>query len=204
MAANVSPLFALVNKHSVLILAATGGGVTVVRCGERLRAARTFKDWTQAQLAEASGVSQSLISQLERSGTATGSEYTVRLARALDVSPDWLADEQGPMRPTTYAVTDPKLIAICVAMQDSAEYVKDAAVKAVLTTRELAEQARADVDGPCPVCIADHVIPLCAGGRDTVGNLQWQPIISARVKDNQERQLCRSIKNSMLIDKGKQ
>lgn len=58
--------------------------------------------------------------------------------------------------------------------------------------------------GPCPDYIADHVIPLCAGGRDTVGNLQWQPIISARVKDNQERQLCRSIKNSMLIDKGKQ
>lgn len=84
MAANISPLFALVNKHSVLIFAATGDKVTVMRYGERLRAARTFKDWTQAQLAEASKVSQSLISQLERSETATGSEYTVPPAPARD------------------------------------------------------------------------------------------------------------------------
>lgn len=148
MVVNISPLFAPVNKPPVLIPDGRGDKVTVMRYGERLRAARTSKDWTQAQLAEVSKVSQSLISQLERSETATGSEYTVRLARALEVSPDWLADEEGPMRPTTYAITDPKLIAICVAMQDSAEYVKDAAVKAVLTTRELAEQARADLDGP--------------------------------------------------------
>ncbi|MFI0609304.1 MAG: helix-turn-helix domain-containing protein [Anaerolineae bacterium] len=127
-----------------------------MRYGERLRAARISKDWTQAQLTEASGVSQSLISQLERSATATGSEYTVRLSRALAVSPDWLADETGAMKPTTYAVTDPKLIAICIAMQDSAEYVKDAAVKAVLQTRELAEQARADSEHPNPDHTGTH------------------------------------------------
>ena len=99
---------------------------------------------TQAKLAEISGVSQSLISQLERSETATGSEYTTRLARAPGVTPDWLADEIGEMRPASFVTSDSKLIAMCVAMQDSPEYVKDAAVKAVLTTRELADAVRAN------------------------------------------------------------
>lgn len=97
---------------------------------------------TQAKLSEESKVSQSLISQLENSETATGSEYTPRLARALGVSVDWLADEIGEMRPDLYQTSDKKLIAMCKAMEDRAEYVKDAAVTAVLTTRELAERAR--------------------------------------------------------------
>lgn len=54
---------------------------------------------TQAELSNQSGVSQSLISQLENSTTATGSEYTPRLARALGISVDWLADEIGDMFP---------------------------------------------------------------------------------------------------------
>jgi hypothetical protein len=28
--------------------------------------------------------------------------------------------------------------------------------------------------GACPGWIKDHIIPLCAGGPDTVANLQWQ------------------------------
>lgn len=66
-----------------------------MRYGERLKLARGKR--TQAWLAEESGVSQSLISQLENSLTATGSEYTPRLARALCVRVDWLADEIGIM-----------------------------------------------------------------------------------------------------------
>lgn len=116
-----------------------------MRYGERLKRARG--DMTQAHLAEVSGVSQSLISQLERSETATGSEYTTRLARAMNVSPDWLADEIGDMRPVAYTTTDPKLISMCRAMEDRAEYVKDAAVRAVLTTRELADAAHANGQG---------------------------------------------------------
>jgi transcriptional regulator with XRE-family HTH domain len=111
-----------------------------MRYGQRIRVARGAI--TQARLSEISGVSQSLISQLENSETATGSEYTNRLARALEISADWLADEIGEMKPDLYQTADKKLIAMCRAMEDRAEYVKDAAVTAVLTTRELAERAR--------------------------------------------------------------
>lgn len=60
---------------------------------------------TQPALAELSGVNQSLISQLERSPTATGSKYTRRLAAALKISVDWLADEIGEMRPQKKSAT---------------------------------------------------------------------------------------------------
>ncbi|MFI0609302.1 MAG: HNH endonuclease signature motif containing protein [Anaerolineae bacterium] len=57
--------------------------------------------------------------------------------------------------------------------------------------------------GKCPGFIADHITPLCAGGADSVRNLQWQSIRAARAKDTKERRLCR-LKNSRLIDKRKQ
>lgn len=97
---------------------------------------------TQAKLSELSGVSQSLISQLENSETATGSEYTPRLARTLGISVDWLSDEIGEMIPTYYSTSDPKLVAMLKVMEPQAEYVKDAAVQAVLSTCKLAERAK--------------------------------------------------------------
>ncbi len=118
-----------------------------MRYGERLRKARNFRDWTQAQLAEQSTVSQSLISQLETSTTATGSEYTNRLARILGVSVDWLADEIGEMLPDYYQTTDPKIIAVARVMEPMPEYGKDAAVKDVAEVAELIAQAKANGDG---------------------------------------------------------
>lgn len=116
-----------------------------MKYGERLRAARG--EMTQAALSDLSGVSQSLISQLENSETATGSEYTPRLARALGIGVDWLADELGEMKPTVYALTDPKLIAMCKTMEPMADYVKEAAVEAVLQTCKLAQRARENGGG---------------------------------------------------------
>lgn len=95
----------------------------------------------QAKLAELSGVSQSLISQLENSETATGSEYTNRLARALGISADWLADELGEMRPTVYTVTDPKIIAVAKLMEPLPEYGKDAAVEDLTKVAQLIKKA---------------------------------------------------------------
>lgn len=99
---------------------------------------------TQAKLAEISSVSQSLISQLENSETATGSEYTTRLARALKISADWLADEIGDMIPSAYSTADPRLVAMLKVMEPQADYVKEAAISAVLTTCELAARARSN------------------------------------------------------------
>lgn len=44
---------------------------------------------------------------------------------------------------------------------------------------------------PCPGYIIDHVIPLCAGGEDYPGNMQWQTIEDAKVKDREERRMCK-------------
>ena len=62
--------------------------------GQRLKQARTARKLTQNQLAEASGVSQSDISKLER-GDSNASRGIARLARALDVDALWLELGEG-------------------------------------------------------------------------------------------------------------
>lgn len=41
-----------------------------------------------------------------------------------------------------------------------------------------------------PGYVVDHIIPLCAGGRDTVANLQWQTAQESKRKDRLERKVC--------------
>ena len=41
-----------------------------------------------------------------------------------------------------------------------------------------------------PGYVVDHVVPLCAGGADAPGNMQWQTVEEAKVKDRQERAQC--------------
>lgn len=116
-----------------------------MKFGERLKFARERKGLTQAALAELVGISQPTVHHLENpKKNASGSEFTPRFARVLGVSVDWLADEIGEMIPTVYSTSDPKLVSILQALEPRAEYVKDAAVKAVLSTCELAEQAKAN------------------------------------------------------------
>lgn len=99
---------------------------------------------TQAKLEELSGVSQPLISQLENSKTATGSEYTNRLARALGVSPDWLADEIGEMVPMTHTITDPRIAAIARMLEEErADYLVDKIQKDLTADIELMRAAAA-------------------------------------------------------------
>lgn len=77
---------------------------------------------SQAKLADLTETSQSLISQLENSQTATGSEYTPRFARVLDISVDWLADELGEMAPSAYVTHDPELVSVLQALEQRADY----------------------------------------------------------------------------------
>ena len=44
--------------------------------------------------------------------------------------------------------------------------------------------------GRCPGYVIDHVQPLCAGGRDRPGNMQWQTSADAKVKDRIEARQC--------------
>jgi hypothetical protein len=45
--------------------------------------------------------------------------------------------------------------------------------------------------GACPGYVVDHIAPLCAGGLDNPGNMQWQTMKEGKEKDLKERQMCR-------------
>lgn len=64
--------------------------------GARLLAARKAAGLSQKQVGDRLGITQSVISELEREGT--GSSYTVGLALLYKVNPVWLAMGSGPMR----------------------------------------------------------------------------------------------------------
>lgn len=59
--------------------------------GTRLKKARVDAGLTQEQLSKASGVTQQVISKIER-GLQAATSAVVPLARACGVSPDWLAE----------------------------------------------------------------------------------------------------------------
>lgn len=136
---NISPLFAHVNKPPVLTRHIEFNKFVDMKFGERLKLARG--SLTQGKLSELSGVSQSLISQLENSETATGSEYTPRLARALGVSVDWLADEIGEMTPIKAGYEmDPRIAHVVRVMESLPPYAVDAGVREIDSLAELINQ----------------------------------------------------------------
>lgn len=61
-----------------------------MRIGERIRIERVKRKLSQQKLAERSGVTQSLISQIER-GTNRETVHLIAIARALGIDPDALA-----------------------------------------------------------------------------------------------------------------
>ena len=38
--------------------------------------------------------------------------------------------------------------------------------------------------------VVDHIVPLCAGGADAPGNMQWQTYAQSKVKDINEVHMC--------------
>lgn len=66
--------------------------------GDRLYRARTHAKLTQAKLAQAAGISQGTLGELEWIGE--GSSVVVRLAMACHVRAEWLAEGEGEMLDT--------------------------------------------------------------------------------------------------------
>lgn len=64
---------------------------------QRLKRARTEKDWSQAQLAVVADVSQGTIGNIE-SGVRQSKGSLPQIAKALGISHDWLAYDIGEMR----------------------------------------------------------------------------------------------------------
>lgn len=129
---NISPLIQLVNKPTVLTSHKTAHRLLYMRYGQRLFYARkTLRKLTQPELADLANVSQGLISQLEASKTATGSQYTVRFARALGISEDWLSDEVGEVEPMHYKISDPRIAEAMRIMENLPDYAVDEAIKSL-------------------------------------------------------------------------
>jgi hypothetical protein len=53
--------------------------------------------------------------------------------------------------------------------------------------------------GACRGYVKDHIIPLCAGGADSVENMQWQTTTEAKLKDRAERKMCRALRRPTLV-----
>lgn len=77
--------------------------------GERLKQARINKGYTQAELANVTGVKQQMISKLE-TGKSSGTADIVKLAYALDVEPAWLENlSEDPAPYTRHVLSGNKL-----------------------------------------------------------------------------------------------
>ena len=66
-------------------------GIDYVSIGKRIKEFRTTKKWTQAKLAEESGVEPSNISHIERGATKLSLPTMINIANALGVSLDDIA-----------------------------------------------------------------------------------------------------------------
>jgi ribosome-binding protein aMBF1 (putative translation factor) len=69
--------------------------------GERIRVARQHKGWTQVELADASGLSSNYVARLERGELGASLFVAMRIAEALGITLDGLAQSQSTSAKTT-------------------------------------------------------------------------------------------------------
>lgn len=62
----------------------------MARPGDRIKAARERRNWTQEQLAEAAGISKGFLSDIENDKRNISSESALKIADALGISLDFL------------------------------------------------------------------------------------------------------------------
>jgi len=94
----------------------------------------------QEQLGElCGGVTKGMVSQWELDIVTPPTDRLLELHKHLSFSFDWLLNGG-----TVYSTSNPKIGAAMTVMEQSADYVQEAAVKAVLTTCELAARAKAN------------------------------------------------------------
>ncbi|OGS99800.1 MAG: hypothetical protein A3K04_02325 [Gallionellales bacterium RBG_16_56_9] len=143
MAREYKHIYIFVNKYICLTGYKYDNSVLSMKYGERLKAARTYADLTQGELADKIGniVTQANISYLENSD-AVGSECTVQFAMACVVNPVWLATGNGAMI-DRYAISDELISRAIKLMEPLPEYAKQHVVKEIADTAELVKKAAA-------------------------------------------------------------
>lgn len=107
--------------------------------GARIRQLRNQNSLSGEKFGELCGVSKGMVSQWESDLVTPPTERLLELHKHLAFSFDWLLNGS-----TVYSTTNPKIGSAMMAMEQSADYVQDAAVSAVLSTCELAERAKAN------------------------------------------------------------
>ncbi len=110
--------------------------------GIRIRERRKAAGWSQAQLAEVSGISQQMLSKLER-GAAFGTTEIVPLARALKVSPQWLETGEGQMNESIASREDQELLNEVQALGPEEKVALRVVIRAM-------HQGRLDFSTPAP------------------------------------------------------
>ena len=85
------------------------------------------------------------------------------------------------------------VLAALVAQDADAKILRSSSAKAEFKRLQLCPSTGRP-RGACPGYIIDHVVPLCAGGPDDPGNMQWQTVEAAKVKDRAERRQCRAFR----------
>lgn len=107
--------------------------------GARIRQLRIKNRLTGEEFGALCGVTKGMVSQWESDLVTPPTDRMIELRKKLVFSFDWLINGE-----TTYTTSNPKIGSAMMVMEQSPDYVQDAAVKAVLTTCELAKRAKAN------------------------------------------------------------
>lgn len=109
---------------------------------ERITYARKRKGWQKIDLARAVGVSSASVTQWEQGQTkGLKPENLVAVARALDVSTDWLGARKGPMeRVTTIDMVSPREMSFLLNLRSLTEKQKDEAMRDVEAKKQQNEE----------------------------------------------------------------
>ena len=132
-----------VNRHPFVGLGESHGMRDI---SMRLRYARKERSLTQVKLAQLSGVKQASVSDLERGESKSFRGTTLlALARALNVSPEWLSHGKGPMERRDTPLTD-RALAVAQAWQRLAPEVQEKIAAMILTMAEQSDKYGPAVD----------------------------------------------------------
>lgn len=140
-----------VNPYRCLTITTKAVGYRGMNLGTRIREQRKAKGWSQAKLAEESGISQQMLSKLER-GKAFGTTEIVDLARALQVSPQWLESGEEPMQAQEITQADREIISEIHTFDPESQKLVYGTIKAMLPALklQLQFQARGVLSPPPP------------------------------------------------------
>ena len=105
--------------------------------GERVRSLRTGRGWSQGKLGREAGLSQPTVANFERGRTTGGLALTIsKLAKALNVDPDWLRTGKGdPTRRLAAETDEDEAVAIYRALTPGARIGWMAAGRAMIVKR---------------------------------------------------------------------